>query len=297
VKKFIPGTKVYIKGSGTPDTLRAIAVKNERGWTPSPVMNEVYISKDWEGPHIVSALYFLGNIPGSTTAYPDSLVVTFDEGATCGSLASSLSSIFQYKVGDKTETTVLNGATVLNIGQCSDTAGAITILLSPNQVTPILDSMQVKENQLADQYGNLTPANSPTVPVRWGKRYDPIVASSPNPGVPGSDQSRLIVAQVAGDINQTNLPASATVIRVISIEKLRPEQSYMSIYDAVGNLVRGNDITLYPSKDDPSKYYFLWDYTNQNGRLVGTGTYLAIIKFTRLDDSQSIKTEKLGVRR
>ena len=70
----------------------------------------------------------------------------------------------------------------------------------------------------------------------------------------------------------------------------------MVIYDAVGNVV--NCIERKNVAESSKGVAFVWDGRNEKGRLVGGGTYLAMVS---IEDSQGKKyapsKHKLGVKR
>ena len=73
---------------------------------------------------------------------------------------------------------------------------------------------------------------------------------------------------------------------------------FFIIYDKVGNVVK----TFPPKENEKDSVTIEWDGTNEHGRIVGNGTYLAFLKGTSIIAGSSEVTtvsEKLriGVRR
>ncbi|MBN2036713.1 MAG: fibro-slime domain-containing protein [Chitinispirillaceae bacterium] len=66
----------------------------------------------------------------------------------------------------------------------------------------------------------------------------------------------------------------------------------MTIYDAVGNILLSSDFIK-----GAGVYYFKWNGHNKANRLVGAGTYLALIKINEGPGRVSTETVRLGVKR
>jgi hypothetical protein len=66
----------------------------------------------------------------------------------------------------------------------------------------------------------------------------------------------------------------------------------ITIYDPVGNILRSSEFTL-----QNGAFWFTWNGENRNGRFVGVGAYLALIKITDNGGSVFTKTVRIGVRR
>lgn len=92
-------------------------------------------------------------------------------------------------------------------------------------------------------------------------------------------------------------PTFATVIKVASVNPVESRSSKMTVYDAVGNVVK-DGIVAYPkaSAGTANEAYFFWDASNKNNRLVGSGTYLAVLKVTETVTGQTkVSSQKIGV--
>jgi hypothetical protein len=295
---YTPGEKIYISDQGS-TTLKAIAVRNEIGYDPSPVMVETYTNKDWEGPTIEQALYYLGTAPGKTpTGNPDTLVITFSELVLCSDLTDP-QSVFNYFHGtaDVTAEVFENARFLPGSGTTTD---EVTIILEAvGRVIPIDDSLCIEEGRLSDQYGNPAPQCQRAV-VRWGRNYDWAFTVSPVPFKPGDPDYRIpdpIYQKIDYTMyNQPAPPHSAALVQITSIKRVDVERSKADVYDATGNIVR-EGLPVYPSSDDRSTFYLAWDGLNRNGRIVGSGTYIAFMHIREIGESKtSVRQQKIGIR-
>jgi hypothetical protein len=104
-------------------------------------------------------------------------------------------------------------------------------------------------------------------------------------------------------------PADPILVRGVSGSGLaitiRPEgqmgdlsnvrEATVTIYDVLGNTV----IEKTPFKKNVTEniYYFTWDGHNKNNRMVGTGTYLAVIMTTDQNGKRTKELQRIGVKR
>lgn len=165
-------------------------------------------------------------------------------------------------------------------------------------ITPYKDKMQFVTGS-SDSVGNLPPGASVSrkVPVEIsGINYIKVTAY-PNPFAQGSlaslpPQIRKRFANIIGNRQ------SGMLVDFYSIKPLaqQTDGSYgvAAIYDAVGNRM-ARDVKL-KKANTSTNYGFIWDGKNQNGRNVGTGTYLAVVKCKDMDEKNYIEKIKLGVK-
>lgn len=151
---------------------------------------------------------------------------------------------------------------------------------------------------VGDPLGNVQDRKSH--PVSLEVEYPPYtyeVYAGPNPFKAGEPAN----AQVPGVGNV----GTGTVIVVQSTVPTQESSSKVNnvkidIYDGVANLVRSGLRPKSGSQND-GNFYIVWDGTNENGRLVGAGGYLAVVSVTATNDKGKKKTTtrryKLGVRR
>ena len=112
-----------------------------------------------------------------------------------------------------------------------------------------------------------------------------------NPFRPGRDALPPLDVRLDG---KSAPPLSALAIRAISVKDVTADDSRMSVYDALGNVV-SQELPAYESADNPNKVYFFWDARNRNERLVGSGTYLAILTVRSVDGNDTIAKRKIGI--
>ncbi|MBD3392882.1 MAG: fibro-slime domain-containing protein [Chitinivibrionales bacterium] len=251
---------------------------------------------DLRGPEIERVLYYYGVLPGEEGDAPDTLVVYFNEGVMCPELTADTATprrLFVYFPQDM-EDLVFDGAGL--VVNCNDSAKSATILL-PEQglVTPLSDKMQITPGALRDRWNNTAPPDGNIATIEWGRDYNWTASTAPNPFDPTSDEVPAgVKSQLA---SQEGVPEHGTTIEVTSIKGLDIGASYAVIYDVVGNVVRerleGNR-TARGNK----KTFFFWDGHNEAGRIVGAGTYLAVMYIQETGDAKpQPKWERIGVTR
>lgn len=322
----VAGTIYYLTdydGDGTPpydhsgwttytegDTIRISKAENAKVWTyfhtieaeQSTIGEWTYINKDAIGPHIQRALYYLGDYPGNAgSAGDDTLIVRFNEPVKCTNLPSDPNQVINIISNTTSGSEVFQGASFAQ--DCPD-SGFITeaVIILPNRgkITPIQDSVQVKDRKLADRYGNLSPANGPKTVIGWGRDYSWTANNSPNPYRPG-EKIPQVVNLIENKIDRSYAqqvgepPRKSTAVQVVSIKNIVVKECELDIYDALGNPVR-TDLPAYPRSGNQNTFYFFWDGYNQNNRIVGSGTYLGIISIKEDGSSQKkTTTRKIGI--
>jgi fibro-slime domain-containing protein len=304
-----PGIQTYngpiiLNGEGT-KTIKAFATKDSaNAYMPSPVLTKAYFNGDPFGPKIISATFYLG---GVDRARNDTLVIKFSDTIPCSELSpSSLpSSVFNYTSGKGDNP--LPGTNFVAMCDANNQTDSVLIILPPGSlVVPGKDSMQIAQNALHDKYGTASPAPAEAgkVMIQWGREYPYITTTWPNPFKPGVSQINAgIVASVNQWISQNPtdapkdpVPVSGMAVLVKSIKQLEIAQCKVKIYDALGNVV-ASGIPVYGSATD-NDFYFFWDGRNSHGRVVGSGTYLALITIKELaDNTVNVQKEKIGVLR
>jgi hypothetical protein len=70
------------------------------------------------------------------------------------------------------------------------------------------------------------------------------------------------------------------------------KKACVTIFDKVGNVVKSADLETFKTG-----YRFVWRGDNRKGRLVGTGTYLAVVRIDEGGNRELFKTLKLAVER
>jgi hypothetical protein len=276
-----------------PVTLKAVATS--AGYKPSDVLTATLTNLDPDGPVIDRVVYYLGNpTPGSGGERPDTLVIRFSEPVPCAGLDRSAPALFTYvdADGEYTEADILGAAQ--SLAPCTGQAGTVTLLVPPEgKIVPLEDALQLKPGQLSDRYGNVNELEEPVV-IEWGRQY-PAVTTALTLFTPGDPIPPGVLERVSAEGPEP--PAThGTFIRVFAVQGLDMAASKMTVYDAVGNLIRGS-LPAYRERDGGKRFWFFWDGANQRGRTVGTGTYLAVAKLILRDGTSSVERIRLGVRR
>lgn len=279
--------------SATPVTIQARAYRETM--EASDMMVEVYTNGDPLGPVIKSVKYYLGNPPGASVPGNDTLVVTFDEPASCADLAQGAAAVFRYVAGPAADqSTVLAGSA---INRCTGYSNqAVIILGTPGLVIPIRDSLAIRPDALSDSTGSRSVAVAPVV-IRYGRDYDLIVSVSPNP-VDFIQTDKSVFATLRslllnGDQLQAEVFSLVKVTSVDSVD-ISTEKSWMTVYDAVGNTVQ-DKVRAYRDIKDPQVVYFAWDLRSRSGRRVGTGTYLGVITIKLAGKGTRSRRQKIAV--
>jgi len=284
-----------------PDSATVEIAVSQDGLMPDTVPLVVGLF-DTEGPKITRALYFLGSLPYERGEMkPDTLVVIFDEPVLCEQLLDARSdpySVFEYS-GIESGEVVFDGAyfSDADMEACEDSMTQVSVILSnPRKVHPIEDSMGISDGKLLDRHGNAAPVDGPKKPIEWGRAYDWVLSCSPNPFNPISD---ILPVQVMDMIDSRGepLPEYAAIIEIAAVTPVDIDDSWATMYDAVGNVVQ-QQLPVYRNRVDPFRYEILWDGHNRNGRLVGAGTYLAVVSLQGTDGGkQTVKRTRIGVKR
>lgn len=258
--------------------------------------------KDGIGPVMEKAI-----LHPSSMRYSDTLFITLSEPVKRDDLASiSPQSAFNfYLFTDETspDSRVLQRSRFVFEREI-DYTDQLRIILSDQsnasfEITPYKDKMQFVTGS-SDSRGNLPPGASVSrmVPVEIAGINSIKISVYPNPLTRGSLESlppriREHFANVIGTSR------SGMLVAVYSIKPLvqQTDGSYgmAVIYDAVGNLMTG-DVRLKKATAS-NNYGFIWDGKNQNGRNVGTGTYLAIVRCKDMDGNIFVEQVKLGIKR
>jgi fibro-slime domain-containing protein len=291
---------IPISGAGT-ITIKAFAVRDSsNAYMPSPVMTESYTNGDPYGPAIDTALFFLG---GTDRSREDTMLVRFSDTIPCSELSQMPSNVFNYLSQDGTNP--LSGARFVAMCDGNNQTDSVLIIFPPgSKVVPGKDSLQIKKDALHDKYGNPSPDPGNKEMIMWGRPYPMVTKTWPNPFEPGVTQidpgiSQKVEAWRSTDPDgqrMVSAPTTGLAVGIKSIMRLDVLKCNAYIYDALGNIVI-RDIPVYGSSED-GQFYFFWSGLNANGRMVGAGTYLAIISIKELGAADvNVKKEKIGVRR
>lgn len=240
---------------------------------------------DSAAPVLVSARLLPGDlISGSLDRLPDSIALRFSEpvpnpGTRPLRLSSKKSGIrYQFTVSTLSqqndsckfliESIVPAGS--VDFGEAGDTVWLDTAA------------------RVSDSYGTpqLNPQNRRVLlAVAWPKpRWEISISASPfipgstpipaEYGIMGVRYGTVIIAQPRTPIDASQISGTATV------------------YDALGNTVA----YLIPQVGK-GRFYFAWNGTNRSSRIVGTGTYLCIVRLSGSSQAMVTETRFIGVKR
>jgi hypothetical protein len=227
-------------------------------------------------------------------------------------LENNLDNIFTVYDKDLVDTTsTLFSECNAKIEEVGETSREIVIMFDHNCARTNLmlgeDSLQLKvfKNPLTDTAGvgvkdttrtyiktipswKVVPATSPASPENPGYTnefvYNPDELT-PLPGAPVKEQQKGEAILTANEGIHTIIQSTAKIFR-----------GEVIIYDAVGNVL-AEKLPLYHNTDASKrgKYVFGWNGRNQNGRLVASGAYLAVITVETVDETSSQKNIKIAI--
>jgi fibro-slime domain-containing protein len=247
---------------------------------------------DGTGPRITSAILR----PNGTISGKDTLVVKFNSPIVCSELfsASPESSFVYTSYG----TNLLSGSSY--IGVCSNQyINSVKIQVTiPGNSKQLNDSIGFKAGSkyVKDPEDN-HPGFNQKVKVEIDRKSSIEVAGYPSPASPDIPFSNQI-RKVYGPIIENNISGALIgLYSRIPLQLVPGTDRYgtADIYDATANLVSQN-LPLKAS-GTPGVYGVYWDIKNRNKRIVGNGTYLAIIKTKYYDGEKAERRVKLAVSR
>ncbi|MBD3344643.1 MAG: hypothetical protein GF401_06240 [Chitinivibrionales bacterium] len=246
------------------------------------------------GPSVTRVLYFPGNEPLASTTNPDLMIVKFNEDVKWpqGTEDTPIDSVFTIRKPDGT--TIDMSELTLTRPSSDDSSGYayITVpfrLINTLKIDPGEDSLSLIKGTpfVIDNSDHLPPGN--VVLIQWGVDLKPVPAVK-SPFSPTAELPEGVTTFLENNPDSRVKQAkTGTFIQVIS-KKLLTDESYVTIYDAVGNIVIENLAIARYEKGDKDKYYTAWTGINRNGRIVGSGTYVAYIFLKDIDgDTETVK--------
>lgn len=269
---------------------------------------EDFPCEDGAGPVVESVIYY----PGESRYIGDTLRITFSEPVNRNELTvtngSSIDVTFNYYKaveGDppsiEISGEILDNARYIEIGG-NEYITEITVVTNvpadgKYEIVPFLDSLQLVYGT-TDQAGNSPPGASTSrrSRIEIGGQNVVTVVANPNPFVIGAPIPDIIHDYYRGVTSQQ----FGTIIAIISKKPLmqKSDGSYGSavIYDAVGNLIKEDLLVMRANETTYRDYGIHWDGTNENGRNVGFGSYLFIVKGKDIDGSDVIQKIVVGVK-
>jgi hypothetical protein len=248
---------------------------------------------DGAGPVIESASYFKNLRSGA-----DSLVVVFSEPVTWPSGAAAPADLFNYFRRDTLKTGAFSGIPSSDVRPQSQ--GATVIISNGFEPVGDIDSMQLKGliTQIADAAGNNPPANGRKAAVQYGGDEYKIAVVN-NPFVPGKTPLPGPIRQFYANVLTRDPAALGTIVGIQTVRPLQPHADgtfgKVRLYDQLANLVR-KDLALSQAAG-VTAYGTFWNGRNENGRYVGSGTYLMVIDTKDIDGKTKTMRVKIGIQR
>ncbi|MBD3345833.1 MAG: hypothetical protein GF401_12290 [Chitinivibrionales bacterium] len=252
------------------------------------------------GPSIVKALYFPGQQPMAPVENPDHILIQFNEEVTWpyrkSATPTKVTDVFKIYTSKSDTIDSLNME--IRYPEGSDSAEYVWLIIPPDEIenvviTPGKDTIWLISNtpHLKDMQGAFPPGN--LAPIQWGVELNwiPAVESpfAPDKPLPGN------IKDILDDNPRYSSIRTGTFGQVISAKALQLDihKTSVTIFDAVGNIVA--DKLPLVQDDNKDKYYFGWDGLNRNGRVVGSGTYVAAITVTDIDNNSTVQYLRVGV--
>ncbi len=236
------------------------------------------------------------------TTGQDSLLVTFSEPVDCSTLTSlPPESAFVYYRKEGEQTDALENSSFAGACQSSFVRQVTIVLPSTDDIAAWEDRLGPgpRSSLIADSAGN-SMTSSPAVVVR-GKQTETIeVTVSQNPASPKNKIDSRIRSTYASAVGDRTHGVVIGVYSRMPLQTTRGPDGTLrygtaDIYDAVGNLVE-EDLPL-RAASEAGVYGAYWSIRNRHERLVGNGTYLAIVKTTPKGSQEKRTRIKIGVRR
>lgn len=247
---------------------------------------------DGTGPKVTSAILR----PNTDVNGKDTMVITFNTPILCTDLlrAPPESSFVYTSEG----VNLLKGS--LFSGICTKQyISSVKILVNISSISKQHnDSIGFKVNSIyVTDPENNHPVSTKKVKVAINRESSIQVTAFPSPAspdIPFSNQIRKTYSSIIGD------NASGALIGLYSkipLQLISGTDSYgtADIYDATANLVAHN--LRLKASGNPGVYGIYWNIRNRNKRIVGNGTYLAIIKTKYYDGEKVERRTKIAVSR
>jgi hypothetical protein len=238
-------------------------------------------------PVITRALYRPGIVANRSDSVADTLVVYFSERVEPISFAAP----FRFISPDSTTSWTMQLA---SLTAQSDSLHRFIVLSSPREFMSARDSVFIDTAAHIRDIGLVQQSNpsNPRVGLEVREyQYTFEIHVSPNP-------FSLQNPQLSPALRQ-QLALSATKGQLIVLKPLaalaQPEgyRATLTIMDITGNVVVDKEDLVYSAPGQA--YLFVWDGTNGNGRMVGVGSYLAVVTLVDKDGKKTYFRTRLGV--
>jgi hypothetical protein len=193
----------------------------------------------------------------------------------------------------------------LTLAQTSNSGANASFYIAarnPADASPVKgDTIWINQSGFVGDPRNIIQQNPANRRVRLGLKTPPIVMIphvANNPYVPGNSPVPVEIRSLPGIVTD---PSGNGVIIGVDIQNLFVKttdlSATVSIYDVMMNPLVKNKVMAFYNGNHENDFFFVWDGTNSNGRKVGSGTYVALI---RIDDGQgnvNNKRVRIGVKR
>lgn len=278
-----PTAQPFQPGTAFPEPNSLGAVTDSAGFDTT-----AFSVHDSVGPAILDAVLY-PSPPAS--GLPDTIRISLSETVVSavgsGLLAGQV--LNYYAQGDTSDE--LDGFAVVVTGESNSELLIIIPDGAAVSVLPGQDQVQLSgEGALTDVNGVRPVSDGLHHTISLGRSYPWVARPSNNPFIIGEHALPDYLYQELEWPGAA--PASAMAVKV---ETQFPGSGEAVVYDAVGNVVVGRAELI--RRTGSNELYFVWDGTNENGRLVGAGTYLALITVTDggPDEQSTTQRLKLGV--
>ncbi len=251
---------------------------------------------DKAGPVVSDAVHY----PHLGAAGNDTIVVYFSEAVECATLSGSSPSraFAYYSYGSGRNDEILVGAT-WDVA-CTETLVSSVRIVTAAQgkaIQPDLDSIQAVRD-IVDNAGNGPAGNSRKARIRSAGKTQVRTAVSPNPFIPGKTSIHNALSSSTLQYYRTVITGkNGTLIAVTTTRPLKENADdiygYGDFYDAVGNMVAA-DVPLRRVDGSHRDYGLFWDGLNGNGRAVGGGAYLCVLRSVDIEGNEVLKRIKVG---
>ena len=269
------------------DSRDSLWVNNTEAPNGSVVKRTAVAIADSMAPVLISVTYVPGTGTGSTRN--DSLVAKFSEGVP----APSSNQPFTF-YDPVTKSTYSMQVRYVRQNSPSELVFAVQDIIG-KEFPESRDSVSINKNAgVRDQKGNIQDSDNRRSELQFkAQKYDYNIISLPNPYDPVQSTIPASVKSYYGIKADRGLviiaePAS----RMAGYVNL---SGRITIYDAVGNKVV-NQIKGHVAQASKG-VAFVWNGTNDKGRYVGAGTYLAVITIEDNQGYKSVQRYKLGIKR
>jgi fibro-slime domain-containing protein len=299
-----------VSHSGSTDSLFTVYLREtssgalQTGWKPAITLSGFgdirdttgLIAIDGAGPVLQSAQIALG-----ADDAPDTLIAYFSEPVLWTSTSATPGTVFYYYRGEVLDPAALSSIPASEMAE--STLFAIVYISDDIRPNAMLDSLQLigGNTVVRDSAGNLAPDDGRKAPItiRYSMKSEISISSGPNPYIPGVTELPW-----NSQVFYSNVTNGATYGIILGVSSNVPLQETspgsgiygsVRIYDATANVVQDNLPLRLAARQNA--YGAFWDARNENGRIVGPGTYLCVITSKDTNGKSATQPVKVAVAR